>query len=128
MKKDKKITFYYKGIMAEYYCKLRLWFSGHKILGRRIKTPLGEIDLLTTKGCEIYVIEVKYRAASLDEAKFAMLKSKERIFGGYKWLISGNGSFKFDHSREDPALMLQSVRFCYFAMSGLRSEFGEFDF
>lgn len=102
---------YYKGIFAEYYCILLLFFSGHKILGRRIKTPVGEIDLLTIKRGIFYVIEVKYRANGIDEAKFAMVKSQNRIYRAYLWLRK-----------------IGEVRFVYFAVCGLRYQFGDFDY
>lgn len=106
-----KLLNYYKGLFAEYYCIVLLFFSGHRILGRRIKTPVGEIDLLTIRGGVFYVIEVKYRASGIDEAKFSMFKSKNRIYRAYLWLRK-----------------IGEVKFTYFAMSGFNYEFGDFDY
>ncbi len=41
--------------------------KGYRLLGFRLRTPLGEIDLLVQKGATIVVVEVK-RRRSIEEA------------------------------------------------------------
>lgn len=48
--------------MAEYVCALWLMAKGYRLLGFRLRTPQGEIDILARKGAVIVVVEVKQRA------------------------------------------------------------------
>lgn len=52
---------YARGLWAEQFAELILRLKGYRILGRRIKTPLGEIDLLVAKQKTLIVVEVKQR-------------------------------------------------------------------
>ena len=105
--KRQKIIGYYKGLFCEYFCILLLRISGHKILGSRIKTKFGEIDILTVKNGVTKVFEVKYRSESLDAAKFALQESKKRVKKAYVSLKRKG-----------------TVQFCYFIQSGFRFKFG----
>ena len=60
MKKD-KIKSYKFGIIAEFIAIFFLRIKGYKILQRRYKTFVGEIDIVATKGSYIIAIEVKAR-------------------------------------------------------------------
>jgi putative endonuclease len=108
MKRD--LTGYYKGVIAEYICVLYLWLRGHKIVARRLKTPVGEIDILTKRRNIMYAVEVKYRSSSLDDAKFALLKSRKRVKMAYKWWSVGRNK--------------NPIEFKYFVCSGFRFEVG----
>ncbi|WP_419253129.1 YraN family protein [Caulobacter sp. ErkDOM-YI] len=55
------------GRRAEVLAAAWLMLKGYRILGFRLPTPLGEIDLLAQRGAVLAVIEVKQRA-SLDDA------------------------------------------------------------
>jgi putative endonuclease len=103
---------YFKGIIAEYVCIVLMFFRGHKIIGRRIKTPVGEIDVLTKKNNKLHVVEVKYRKRNLDEAKLALCQSAKRVKQAYVWLKYGQKT---------------KVTFMYFIMSGRKFEFGSFE-
>lgn len=50
------------GRRAEWLAALVLMAKGYRILGFRLKTPQGEIDLLAVKGEVLAVVEVKRRA------------------------------------------------------------------
>ncbi len=50
------------GRFAEYVCALWLMAKGYRLLGFRLRTPQGEIDILARKGALIVVVEVKRRA------------------------------------------------------------------
>lgn len=47
--------------MAEYVALVHLMLKGYRILGFRLKTPRGEIDLLAQKGRRLAIVEVKSR-------------------------------------------------------------------
>ncbi|MEO8925771.1 MAG: YraN family protein [Caulobacteraceae bacterium] len=67
------------GRRAEVFCALWLMAKGYRILGFRLKTPGGEIDLLVRKGDVVVVVEVK-RRVSLEAALEAVTwRQRERL-------------------------------------------------
>lgn len=60
-----------RGRQAERIAAWWLRLKGWRILGRRVRTPAGEVDLIARRGRIVAFVEVKARA-SLDEAQ-AML-------------------------------------------------------
>jgi putative endonuclease len=54
-----KINTYRLGLWGEIFLIILLIFRGHKIVARRFKTKLGEIDLIAKKGNNLTVYEVK---------------------------------------------------------------------
>jgi len=54
------------GLNAETIVAALLVASGHRILARRFKTPVGEIDLIAVKAGRIAFVEVKRRSTSED--------------------------------------------------------------
>jgi putative endonuclease len=49
------------GHYAEYLAAAYFWLAGYRIVCRRYKTPVGEIDLIVRKHNTIVFAEVKYR-------------------------------------------------------------------
>jgi putative endonuclease len=67
------------GRRGEWLAALWLMAKGYRILGFRLKTPLGEIDLLAQKGEVLAVVEVKLRA-NLETALDAVTgRQRERL-------------------------------------------------
>lgn len=65
------------GRRGEVIAALWLTLFGWRILGFRLKTPHGEIDLLARRGGVLAVVEVK-RRATLDEAALAVGPEQRR--------------------------------------------------
>lgn len=59
------------GHRGEWLAALWLMLKGYQILGFRVRTPFGEVDLLARRGCILAVVEVK-RRPTLDEALAAV--------------------------------------------------------
>ena len=59
------------GRRAEWLAALWLQLKGWKILGRRVRTPVGEVDLVVRRGRTAAFVEVKARA-TVEEAGFAL--------------------------------------------------------
>lgn len=62
---------YRRGIVSEWVAAVALMARGYRILGRRVRTPLGEIDLIAVRGRRIAFVEVK-RRATREEAEAAL--------------------------------------------------------
>lgn len=62
---------YQQGLLAEQIAALFLLCKGYKVLERRYKTPMGEIDLVVKKGKKIIFVEVKKRK-KLDQALYSI--------------------------------------------------------
>jgi len=65
------------GRRAEVIAALWLLAKGYRILGFRLRTPQGEIDLLDARGDVLAVVEVKIRA-TLDAALEAVTPDQRR--------------------------------------------------
>ena len=65
------------GRRAEIIAALWLLAKGYRILGFRLRTPQGEIDLLDARGDVLAVVEVKIRA-TLDAALEAVTPDQRR--------------------------------------------------
>lgn len=48
--------------LAAWYLRLKGW----RILGRRLKTPRGEVDLIARRGRTVAFVEVKWRASAAE--------------------------------------------------------------
>lgn len=69
MPQSTKLKSYYFGIFSEFLVIIFLLCKGYKILRRRFKTKLGEIDIIASKKNTIIAIEVKARKKFLIKNK-----------------------------------------------------------
>lgn len=65
-----------RGHTAEWAAAIALTVKGYRILARREKTPLGEIDLIAVRGQRVAFVEVKRRATR--EAAEASITAAQR--------------------------------------------------
>jgi putative endonuclease len=56
-----------RGRKGEWLAALFLRVKGYRVLDRRVRTPVGEVDLIVKRGALVAFVEVKHRA-SLDLA------------------------------------------------------------
>ncbi|WP_157215722.1 YraN family protein [Flavisphingomonas formosensis] len=57
-----------RGRTAETLAAWYLRFKGYRIVARRVRTPLGEIDLVARRGGTLAFVEVKARASEMELA------------------------------------------------------------
>lgn len=67
------------GRRAEVVAALWLMAKGYRILGFRLATPLGEIDLLAQRGKVLAVVEVKQRTTIEDALDAVTPTQRERL-------------------------------------------------
>ena len=68
---------YRRGHRSEWLAAVALMVKGYRILARRYRTRLGEIDLIARRGDLVLIVEVKARR-SLVEAMEAIARQSER--------------------------------------------------
>src|SRR5690606_25602672 len=66
-----------RGHRGEFFASLALMLKGYRIVARRYKTRLGEIDLIARRGDLVLIVEVKLRP-TLIEAMDAIGRLSER--------------------------------------------------
>ena len=76
---SKRVAAYRRGHLGEALAALWLQLKLYRILDRRYKTPMGEIDLVAQKGQVIVFVEVKQRAADADEMLTFAAINRDRI-------------------------------------------------
>ena len=80
--------------------RMAAWFlrlKGYRVLARRYKTPVGEIDLIVRRGRQIAFVEVKRRDTP-DEAMFAVTPTGQRRIAraAAAWLAAHPGAADLD--------------------------------
>ena len=85
---SQKIKAYKKGHRAEWLAAIALFFKGYRILARRYKTPVGEVDLIVRKKNLIVFVEVKARATEQLALESISSSAQRRISAAGEWWIS----------------------------------------
>ena len=67
------------GLDAERMCRLALRLKFYRILAMRYKTPMGEIDIVATRGNTVIAVEVKARATREDALESISSQQRARI-------------------------------------------------
>lgn len=70
---------YHRGLSAELIVAAVYVATGHRILGRRFRTPVGEIDLIAIRGKRVAFIEVKRRQRTEDAEDAITLTMRRRV-------------------------------------------------
>ena len=70
---------YRRGLSAERIAAWRLRLAGYRILAQRLKTPVGEIDLVARRGDRVAFVEVKARATLADALESVTPRQRQRI-------------------------------------------------
>jgi putative endonuclease len=78
------------GISAESRAAAWLIAHGYRILARRFKSPMGEIDIITARRYTLIFVEVKARATLDDAALSITERQKQRIAVAAEIWLAGN--------------------------------------
>lgn len=92
---------YRRGHAGERLAGLRLMLTGYRILARRYRTKVGEIDLIARRGDLVLFVEVKARRTLMEAMEAIGRESERRIEGAADiWLSRqpdyGRLSMRFD--------------------------------
>ena len=67
------------GVRAELLCAWQLRLKGYRILARRYRTPVGEIDLIARRGGVLAAVEVKARGDLAAASEAVTARQRRRI-------------------------------------------------
>jgi putative endonuclease len=70
---------YRRGHRSEWLAALALMLKGYRIVARRYRTRLGEIDLIARRGDLVAIVEVKARPTLADAMEAVAWQSERRI-------------------------------------------------
>ena len=102
---SKKLKSYKHGHMAEQLAAVYLMLKGYKILKRRYKTPVGEIDLVARRRNTLVLVEVKLRKEQAAALEAITLKNQSRVTQAAQYFISANPAYATLDSRFDVIVM-----------------------
>jgi len=74
-----KKTNYRTGLAAEALCRMALRLKGYGIIASRYRSPLGEIDIVASRGPCIALVEVKARPSREVAAEAVGTRQRERL-------------------------------------------------
>ncbi|MGB0747623.1 MAG: YraN family protein [Magnetospiraceae bacterium] len=77
--KEKRQTAYRAGIWAETLAVWYLRLKGYRILARRLRSPVGELDIVARRGRVVAFIEVKSRPDAVTAAASLTPQQQRRI-------------------------------------------------
>jgi putative endonuclease len=76
------------GLKAESLCALGLRLRGYRVLARRFKVPVGEVDIVARRGRTLVFLEVKARANVADAAEALTYRQRRRILAAAKMFLA----------------------------------------
>lgn len=99
--RDRRFRAYRKGHRGEWLAALALMLKGYRIVARRHRTRLGEIDLIARRGDLVAIVEVKARPTLIQAMDAVGFDAQRRIEGAADlWLSrqhdSARLSVRFD--------------------------------
>ena len=82
-----------RGRLAELAAVLLLTLKGYRVLARRVRTPVGELDLIARRGRVLAVVSVKARGAERAAAEAVTLGQRRRIARAAAWWLARRPAF-----------------------------------
>lgn len=89
------------GLLAEWLCILRLWLTGWRVLARRFRHPLGEVDLIAKRRNIIAFIEVKARSSGRKALESIHPAQQQRIMRSAQMWMAKHPQFQAYDMRFD---------------------------
>jgi putative endonuclease len=77
-----------RGWVAESLCVASLICRGYRILARRLRSPVGEIDIVAQRGGILAIIEVKARPTHAQALESVTRRQQDRLVRAAQWYIA----------------------------------------
>ncbi len=91
--RDRRFRAYRKGHRGEWLAALALMLKGYRIVARRHRTRLGEIDLIARRGDLVAIVEVKARPTLIQAMDAVGFEAQRRIEGAADLWLSKQPDF-----------------------------------
>jgi putative endonuclease len=95
---SERVGRYRRGRFSELVAAAAMLARGYRILGRRVRTPYGEIDLIATRGRRLAFVEVKRRATRLEAEASVTPRQAARIARAAAFWVSRHPALR-DHEQ-----------------------------
>jgi putative endonuclease len=82
------------GLTAERIAALWLMMKGYRVLGTRVRTPVGEIDLVVIRANRLAFVEVKRRPNRLDAEAALTVRQRRRVRAAADLWLARNPRFQ----------------------------------
>jgi putative endonuclease len=101
---------YRRGLLAETSAAWLLRLKGYRILARRVRTPMGEIDLVARRGRTLAFVEVKARPTDGEAMEAVTARQARRLVGAARYWMTAqrrhaDGDCRFDIVLVNPYLL-----------------------
>jgi putative endonuclease len=111
----KRVVAFRHGLSAESKAAALLLMKGYRILARRFKSPVGELDIVARRRGVLVFVEVKARASYSEAVEAVTERQRRRIVAGAEfWLAShpreGQGDIRFDVVIVTPGKIPQHIQ------------------
>jgi putative endonuclease len=100
-----RIARYRRGRLSEWVAAAALLARGYRILGRRVRTPHGEIDLIAVRGRRLAFVEVKRRATRAEAEAALTRRQAGRMARAAEFWVSRHAAFR-EHDRGLDAMLV----------------------
>ncbi len=103
------------GLHAEAACSAALVAEGWTILGQRLRTPAGEVDLVAEHNGMLAIIEVKHRPTLSDAAASLSARQRARLLAAGEILLAqhpdwGRAGVRFDVMLVDADQLVRRIK------------------
>lgn len=85
---------YRRGRFSEIVAAAALIAKGYRILGRRVRTPYGEIDLIAVRGRRLAFVEVKRRSTRLEAEAAISARQAGRVARAAEFWVNRNTRYR----------------------------------
>lgn len=100
-----RIARYRRGRMSEWMAAAALLARGYRILGRRVRTPHGEIDVIAVRGRRLAFVEVKARATRVEAQAALTTRQATRMARAAEFWLSRHARYR-EHDRGFDAMLI----------------------
>lgn len=91
--RSSRIRAYRRGVFAETVAAALYRLKGYRIVARRYKSPVGEIDLVALRGKRLVFVEVKRRKTREDAAWTLPTRQRRRIVRAAQYWLSSHPDY-----------------------------------
>lgn len=84
---------------------LMLMAKGYRVMARRFRSPVGEIDLVMRRGRTLAFVEVKARASTGAAAEAITMRQRDRLVAACRAWLASNPRFAEYNIRFDAVLV-----------------------